>query len=46
LNIFARISNVLADPPATFRIFERTIAVVCMTIPALLRLAITPYASS
>jgi hypothetical protein len=29
----------LADPLATFRIFERTIAVVCMTIPALLRLA-------
>jgi len=31
--------HVLADPLATFRIFERTIAVVCVTIPALLRLA-------
>lgn len=39
MNIFARISNVLADPLATFRIFERTIAVVCVAIPALLRLA-------
>jgi hypothetical protein len=39
LNIFTRISNVLKDPLATFRIFERTIGVVCMTIPALLRLA-------
>jgi hypothetical protein len=34
----------LADPLATFRIFERTIAVVCMTIPALLRLADTGQA--
>lgn len=39
MNIFTRISNVLADPLATFRIFERTIAVVCVTIPVLLRLA-------
>jgi hypothetical protein len=39
LTIFTRIKQMLADPLATFRIFERTIAVVCITIPALLRLA-------
>jgi len=39
LTIFTRIKRTLADPLATFRIFERTIAAVCVTIPALLRLA-------
>jgi len=39
LNIFTRMRHVLEDPLATFRIFERTIGVMCVAIPALLRLA-------
>jgi hypothetical protein len=39
MNFFSRIKAELTDPLKTFRLFEISIAVVCIAIPLLLRLA-------
>ena len=45
MNLYDRIKQLLHDPLATFKWFERVIALVCVAIPALLRWADTDAAA-